>query len=128
MWRPFFDKIFMIKSISLLTRRDGLNHDAFVHAWVHEHAPLAYAVPGLRRYVLSPVSAQPGRPDVAAHGIAIDGVAELWYDAAASMAAALASPQMRALRDHGAEIIGRVTTCITEEIEVIDLALGTPHA
>lgn len=114
----------MIKSISLLTRRDGLGHDEFIHSWVHEHAPLAHAVPGLRRYVLSPVAAQPSRPDVAEHGIAIDGVAELWYDDAAGMSAALASLQMKALRDHGAKIIGRVTTCITEEIEII--ALGPP--
>lgn len=112
----------MIKSISLLSRREGLSHDEFVHEWVHVHAPLARAVPGLRRYVLSPVSAQPGRPDVPAHGIAIDGVAELWYDDAAGMAAALSSPGMKALRDHGATMIGRATTCITEEVEVIALA------
>jgi uncharacterized protein (TIGR02118 family) len=109
----------MIKSISLLTRREGMGHEEFIRQWVHEHAPLAHDVPGLRRYVLSPVSAQPGRPDVAAHGIAIDGVAELWYDDVASMTHALASPEMRVLRDHGAKIIGRATTCITEEIEII---------
>src|SRR6218665_3163263 len=63
-------RMVMIKSISLLSRREGLSHDEFVHEWVHVHAPLARAVPGLRRYVLSPVSAQPGRPDVPAHGIA----------------------------------------------------------
>lgn len=111
----------MIKSVSLLSRREGLDHEAFVHEWVHVHAPLARHVPGLRRYVLSPVSAHTSRPDVAAHGVAIDGMAELWYDDAAGMATALASPEMKRLRDHGAEIIGRITTCITEEIEIIAL-------
>jgi len=51
---------------------------------------IAMAVPGLRRYVLSPVSGQPERPDVAAHGIANDGVAGLWYDDTVGMAKALA--------------------------------------
>lgn len=112
----------MIKSVSCLSRRSGLSHDEFVHEWVRVHAPLARAVPGLRRYVLSPVSSTTTRPDVAAHGIAIDGIAELWYDDAEAMAVALASPEMKRLRDHGAEIIGLVTTCITEEIEIIGLA------
>jgi len=112
----------MIKTVSLLTRRDGLSHEEFVHLWVHEHAPLARNVPGLRRYVLSPVSAQPLRPDIAAHEIAIDGVAELWYDDAQGMELAAASAEMRALRDHGADIIGRITNCVTHEIEVISLA------
>jgi uncharacterized protein (TIGR02118 family) len=109
----------MIKTISLLTRRAGLSHEEFLHLWIHEHAPLALRVPGLRRYVLSPVSAQPERADIAAHGVAIDGVAELWYDSAEAMALAAASAEMKNLRRHGAEIIDRITNCVTEEIEVI---------
>jgi uncharacterized protein (TIGR02118 family) len=41
----------MIKSISLLTRRPELTHEQFVHHWLEIHAPLAHAVPGMRRYV-----------------------------------------------------------------------------
>ena len=109
----------MIKSISLLSRRAGLDHDTFVQLWRDEHAPLALKVQGLRRYVLSPVAAQTSRPDVKAHGIEVDGVAELWYDDRAAMDRALASAEMKALRDHGAEIIGAVTTMLTEELVVI---------
>ena len=43
----------MIKSISLLTRKAGLSHEEFVKHWLEVHAPLAHAVPGLRRYVQS---------------------------------------------------------------------------
>jgi uncharacterized protein (TIGR02118 family) len=43
----------VIKSISLLTRKAGLTHEQFVKHWVEVHAPLAHAVPGLRRYVQS---------------------------------------------------------------------------
>lgn len=43
----------MIKSISRLTRKAGTTHAQFVKHWVEVHAPLALAVPGLRRYVQS---------------------------------------------------------------------------
>jgi uncharacterized protein (TIGR02118 family) len=41
----------MIKTIGLLTRKDGWSHERFMKHWVEIHAPLAHAVPGLRRYV-----------------------------------------------------------------------------
>ena len=41
----------MIKSLSLLTRRPELSHAEFVRHWLDIHAPLAHAVPGVRRYV-----------------------------------------------------------------------------
>jgi uncharacterized protein (TIGR02118 family) len=34
-------------------RAAGMTHDQFVTHWVEVHAPLARAVPGLRRYVQS---------------------------------------------------------------------------
>ena len=37
----------MIKSISLLTRKDGMTHEQFMKHWVEVHAPLAHGVPGL---------------------------------------------------------------------------------
>src|SRR5262245_40360263 len=109
----------MLKSITLLTRKPELTHERFVHLWEHEHAPLAHAVPGLRRYVLSPVGSQPVRPDGPRHGIEVDGVAELWFDDAGAYQRALASPEMKKLRDHGATIIGKVETFITTEIQII---------
>ena len=48
----------MIKSLSLLVRKEGLTHEQFVEHWVNVHAPLARAVPGLRRYVLTHVLAE----------------------------------------------------------------------
>ena len=52
----------MIKSISLLTRKAGLSHQEFVRHWLEVHAPLAHAVPGLRRYVQSHLSANAPGP------------------------------------------------------------------
>ena len=56
----------MIKSISLLTRREGITHEQFVRHWLEIHGPLAYAVPGLRRYVQSHILAERTRPDIPA--------------------------------------------------------------
>lgn len=109
----------MIKSVSLLTRRSGMSHQEFVDRWTTEHAPLAHAVPGLRRYVLSYVDAQPVRPDIPRHGIEVDGIAELWYDDEEGMRRALASAEMKALRDHGATIIGRIENFVTTERQII---------
>ena len=41
----------MIKSLSLLVRKDGMTHEEFMKHWVEIHGPLALKVPGLRRYV-----------------------------------------------------------------------------
>jgi uncharacterized protein (TIGR02118 family) len=109
----------MIKSLSLLTRKPGMTHEEFVERWVNEHAPLAHAVPELRRYVLTLIHAQPERADIPTHDIEVDGIAELWYDDMEAMRRALASTEMQALRDHGALIIGRIKSYVTEEKQVI---------
>ena len=70
----------MIKSISLLTRKAGMTHDQFVRHWVDVHAPLALAVPGLRRYVQSHIVEERTRPDIPTTAVDVDGIAELWYD------------------------------------------------
>ena len=109
----------MIKSISLLTRKDGMTHDQFMKHWVEIHAPLALAVPGLRRYVQSHIVEERTRPDIPATSVDIDGIAELWYDDRDAMARALASPEARALHADGALFIGRIKTFTVEERVVI---------
>src|SRR5262249_59049575 len=97
----------MIKSISLLTRKASLTHDQFMRHWIDIHAPLAHAVPGLRRYVQSHIREEPTRPDIPATAIEVDGIAELWYDDRAALARAHASPEAQALFAHAAPFIGR---------------------
>ena len=93
----------MIKSISLLTRKDGWTHEQFVRHWLDVHAPLAHAVPGLRRYVQSHIVEERRRPDIPSTDVEVDGIAELWYD------------------DHadGARFIGRIKTYTVEEHQII---------
>jgi uncharacterized protein (TIGR02118 family) len=82
----------MIKSLSLLTRRAGLSHEAFVRHWIEIHASLAHAVPGVRRYVQNHIEGERSRADIPTTEIAVDGIAELWYDDRAAMDRANASP------------------------------------
>ena len=109
----------MIKSISMLARRDGLTHAQFVKHWLEIHAPLAHAVPGLRRYVQSHIIEEYKRPDIPTTPVEVDGIAELWFADRASMDRALASPEMAALHADGALFIGGNKTFVVEEKVII---------
>ena len=109
----------MIKSLSLLVRRDGMTHEQFMTHWVEIHGPLALKVPGLRRYVQSHIVDRRRRPDVPDIGVEVDGIAETWYDDAEAMARAVATPEMKALHADGALFIGRIQSFITHEHVVI---------
>ncbi len=109
----------MIKTISLLTRKDGLSHDDFVKHWYEVHAPLAHAVPGVRRYVQSHLLGERTRPDIATTEIAIDGIAELWFDDRSAMERAYATPEARRLHADGALFIGRIKSFVVEERVII---------
>ena len=109
----------MIKSIGLLTRKDGLTQEDFVKHWLEVHAPLAHAVPGVRRYVQSHIVAERKRPDIPTTDVEIDGIAELWYDDRAEMERANASPEAKRLHADGALFIGRIKSFIVEEKVII---------
>ena len=109
----------MIKSISLLTRKAGMTRAQFVEHWVKVHAPLALAVPGLRRYVQNHIKGERTRADIPATAVEIDGIAELWFDDQATFEAAARSPEMKALHDDGAKFIGRIRSYVIDEKTVI---------
>ncbi len=109
----------MIKSISMLVRRDGLSHAQFVKHWVEIHAPLAHAVPGLRRYVQSHIVEERTRPDIPAMPGEVDGIAELWFDDREAMARAMATPEAKTLHADGALFIGRIKSFTVEEKVII---------
>lgn len=109
----------MIKSVGLLTRKHGLSHEEFVKHWYEIHAPLAHAVPGVRRYVQSHILAERTRPDIPATDVEIDGIAEIWYDNMATMERANATPEAKRLHADGALFIGRIKSYIVEEKTII---------
>jgi uncharacterized protein (TIGR02118 family) len=109
----------MIKSISLLTRKPELTHEQFVKHRLEIHAPLALAVPELKRYVQSHIQGERTRPDIPTTQVDVDGIAELWYDDRAAMERAVASPEAKRLHADGALFIGRIKTFIVEEQVIV---------
>jgi uncharacterized protein (TIGR02118 family) len=109
----------MIKTISLLTRKDGLSHEEFMRHWVEVHAPLAHAVPGVLRYVQSHIQGERARPDIPTTEVSVDGIAELWFDDRDAMERSNASPEAKRLHADGALFIGHIKSFITEEFVVI---------
>jgi uncharacterized protein (TIGR02118 family) len=109
----------MIKMVGLLTRKPHLTHEQFVKHWMEIHAPLAHAVPGIRRYVQTHIIGTRSRPDIPDTDIEIDGIAELWYDDMESFERAAASPEMKRLTDDGALFIGRIKSYVTAEKQII---------
>ncbi len=109
----------MIKTIGLLTRKDGFTHAQFMRHWVEVHGPLALGVPGLRRYVQNHIRAERARPDIAETQVEIDGIAELWFDDQAALETASRTPEMKALHADGALFIGRIKSWIVEEKVIV---------
>jgi uncharacterized protein (TIGR02118 family) len=102
----------MYRLMSFLARRPDLERPAFVDWWLHRHAPLIKAVPGLRRYVVSPAAV--------AEATTFDGVAELWFDDAEALARGFASPAGVAARADGAAHTSRVERLHVEEHPFVD--------
>jgi uncharacterized protein (TIGR02118 family) len=109
----------MIKVLSLLTRKEGLTHEQFVAHWRDIHGPLALSVPGIRRYVQSHIEGTRTRADIPESDVAVDGIAELWYDDEASLRASAATPEAKRLYADGALFIGRIKTFVIEEESII---------
>ena len=109
----------MIKSIGLLTRKPELTHEQFVKHWLEIHAPLAHAVPGVRRYVQSHIMGERSRPDIPTTDVAVDGIAELWFDDLEAMQRSNATPEAKALHADGALFIGQIKSFVIEEKQII---------
>jgi uncharacterized protein (TIGR02118 family) len=109
----------MIKTVGLLTRKPGWTHEQFMKHWIEVHAPLALAVPGLRRYVQNHIQDERTRADIETTAVEVDGIAELWFDDQAALEKAAQTPEMRALHADGAKFIGRIKSWVVEEKVVI---------
>ena len=112
----------MIKSLSLLTRKPELSHDAVRTALGRDPRALGACRAGLRRYVQNHIVDERHRPDIPTTEVAVDGVAELWFDDRAAMERANASPEAKRLHDDGALFIGGIKTFIIEEKVIIPIS------
>ena len=116
----------MIKTISLLARRDHLSHAAFVRHWTDIHVPMSHQVPGLNGYAISHITDTLRHPHAPLIQMPreIDGIAETWADSAEAQARMAASPEAQTWFSDGAKFIGHVKSWRTEEIEIIPPARG----
>ncbi len=94
----------MIKSVSLLVRKEGLTHAQFMKHWVD-----------VQSYILE----ERTRPDIPAMPGEVDGIAELWFDDRESMTRAMATPEAKALHADGALFIGRIKSFTVDEKVII---------
>jgi uncharacterized protein (TIGR02118 family) len=111
----------MIKRITVLTRKPGMSKEEFLKHW-NDHLPISKHVPGLRRYVLNHILAEPPRADIPAVWDMgeVDGIAETWWDDQAATDRAFATPEGKRWLAHGATFIGRQKTFVVQEQVVIE--------
>lgn len=93
----------MITRMGIVTRRQDLNQERFLHHWREVHAPIVCAMTGLRRYQQNRVI------DCHQHGIhfaqdehdtlKVDGFSELWFDDLHAMQRGIASQAAAAQAD-----------------------------
>ncbi len=103
-----------IKSITLMTRKDGMAIDAFRAYWLDVHGPSCAAVPAIRRYVQHPtrrsIYDSGGTP-------AFDGAAMTWFDSMDALRAAAPTPEFARLRAEVEQFVAqdRSPTVLTQE-------------
>jgi uncharacterized protein (TIGR02118 family) len=103
----------MIKRISLLARKNGMDAAEFERRWFGQHADLVRQVEGVKGYVQNKVESATGSLQ------SIDGIAEIWFADAATMTSVLASPQWQAVVADGREFLGDVTALLIDERTVV---------
>lgn len=107
----------MVKFVLLFPRKKGLSRDEFMHQWKDVCVPKVRELPGLRRFVVSPVIEQPGAKEPR-----YDGMAEWWFDDAAAGKTALASPQAKEVIEELPAFVNMddFILSVTDEITLIE--------
>jgi uncharacterized protein (TIGR02118 family) len=109
----------MVKLIYCITKKPDMTVEAFQAYWRDVHAPIAGAIPGLRRYVQCHVV-----PETygAQNKPAYDGAAELWFDDLDAMRTAMRTPEVAVALEDEKNFIdhSRVASFITVEKPVVE--------
>ena len=84
----------MIKVAELVKRPAGMTVDDFQQHWLENHGPIVARIPGLRRYVQS----HPLLGGYRSGELVFDGLAELWFDDKAALAAIASTPEFAAAK------------------------------
>jgi uncharacterized protein (TIGR02118 family) len=108
----------MIKRMSIIVRKPGLDDEAFREAWLR-HGELAKSMPGVRRYVQNHIVDRAQRGVHPRGDQQVDGFVEFWFDSVADLEAAFASPEGQALQADGRTFLSAVTTFLVEERPIV---------
>lgn len=84
----------MIKVAELVKRPEGMTVEDFQLHWLENHGPIVSQIPGLRRYVQS----HPLLGGYRSGELVFDGLAELWFDDKAALAAIASTPEFAAAK------------------------------
>jgi uncharacterized protein (TIGR02118 family) len=106
----------MYKIVMLLDRKDGLTHEAFLDAWLEDHASDAAGIPGLVRYT----HCVPVEGDDAPY----DGITELYFEDRAAAEAALDSTRKESAAEDARTFLARsppTSTVVEERVVYEDL-------
>jgi uncharacterized protein (TIGR02118 family) len=110
----------LLKRISTLKRRPDLSEDEFRREWI-VHRDLVRKMPGVAAYRQNVVIArervkgQPCNYDE----LPIDGIVELWFENAATLEVAFASPAGRVTMQHALTFLAEITAFVVEEHRVV---------
>ena len=109
----------MVKLIYCITKKPEMTVEQFQAYWRGTHAPIARAIPGIRRYVQCHVLPELyGRDTQPPY----DGAAELWFDDLDALRAAMRTPELAAAMEDEQNFIDhtRVASFVTEEKPVVE--------
>lgn len=108
----------MYKIVAVVTKREDISREEFLHEWNERHPTFVAQLPGIRRYRQNPaIEHRKQWP--------FDGMAELWFDSVKDIATAYAGEEARALFEHEESFLADMQWFIAEERE-IDLTIERP--
>jgi len=99
----------MVKTITFIKRKPGMDREEFGNYWRTRHAPIVTRLPGLRRYVQCHTidsGYRKGEP-------VYDGVAQVWFDSTDAMRATASSAEYRAVRADEPNFLDLLPTSIS---------------
>lgn len=108
----------MVKLVEFVTRKPGMEVEAFQEYWRTVHGPLAAKIPMIRRYVQCHTRLSAYR---AGRQPLYDGVAEVWFNSTDAMRQSEKTPEYAAVRADEPNFIdgSKLTFIITKEYEML---------
>jgi uncharacterized protein (TIGR02118 family) len=107
----------MIKSSTLIKRKDGMSVEDFQRYWREKHGPVAGRVPGLRRYIQCQTLLQEYERETPPD---YDGVEETWWDDVAAFERAKATAEYQATTADMGSFVGESMQLLEDEVSLKD--------